>query len=59
MVRDDQRHWTTPRRDGEVVAEANKLPAVVIPNEVATAVGEAWLIVTYRVDAAQPDGRVP
>ena len=56
MVRDDQGHWTISKLDGKVVAEANK---VLIPNEVATATDEPWLIVTYRVHAAEPDGRVP
>lgn len=59
MKRDDKGHWKIFEAKREVVAEANKLPAVVIPNEVATATDEPWLIVTYRVDAAQPDGRVP
>ena len=56
---DNQGHWTTSKLAIEVVAEANKLPAVVIPNEVVTANDDLWLIVTYQVDAAQPDGRVP
>ena len=58
LVLDDQGQWITSKRDGVVTIEPNKLPAVVIPKEVAMAVDDPWLVVIYGVDAVPTQGQV-